>query len=110
MILINGTCYECSHIDGLDMNEDKQCEEVCGDGIFLGLTNECDDNNKDDGDGCSSDCRLEFGFDCSGGVCKETIRPSLNVVNVDEPNVLVLEFSEEVYISDEGEIICDLMM
>ena len=105
MILINGTCHNCEHFDGLYMNEDTTCEEVCGDGIFLGLTSECDDNNIDNGDGCSSDCKIEFGFDCESGVCKETIRPSLHLVKVEEPNVLLLEFSEAIYISDEGRIL-----
>ena len=102
MILINGTCHKCEYFDGLFLNEDNQCEEVCGDGIFLDLTSECDDNNVDNGDGCSSECKLEFGFECPLGVCREIIRPSLHLVGVDEPNIISLEFSEEVYLSDDG--------
>lgn len=43
------------------------CEEdPCGDGIFDGFVGEeCDDGNTDDGDGCSSICTLEDGFECT---------------------------------------------
>lgn len=44
------------------------CREKCGDGITVGDTYECDDGNNDDGDGCSSDCKVEPGFwKCVGG-------------------------------------------
>ena len=35
---------------------------VCGDGIML-HDEECDDRNDADGDGCSSECRREEGYD-----------------------------------------------
>lgn len=41
---------------------------VCGDGTRQG-TEECDDGNTDDGDGCSSECTVENGWDCSSGTC-----------------------------------------
>ncbi len=42
------------------------CEaDPCGDGFFDGfIGEECDDFNTEDGDGCSSTCTLEEGFDC----------------------------------------------
>ena len=41
---------------------------VCGDGI-VGFTEQCDDGNGNDGDGCSNMCEVEMGFVCevSGG-------------------------------------------
>ena len=39
---------------------------------------ECDDGNQRDGDGCSSSCKLEHGFECSAGPgepCVKTERP-----------------------------------
>lgn len=42
----------------------------CGDGIMQmkpikSIKNkECDDGNKSDGDGCSSDCKIEKGYSC----------------------------------------------
>ncbi len=44
------------------------CSEICGDGINLNtFTNECDDVNTNDGDGCHSDCTVEIGYACDGG-------------------------------------------
>lgn len=40
--------------------------ELCGDGIDL-LEYECDDGNRINGDGCSSECVLEAGYVCEGG-------------------------------------------
>jgi cysteine-rich repeat protein len=39
--------------------------ELCGDGLRYSL--ECDDGNNIDGDGCSRDCRIEPGYQCTGG-------------------------------------------
>ena len=41
---------------------------VCGDGTRQG-TEECDDGNTENGDGCSSECTVENGWDCSSGTC-----------------------------------------
>jgi hypothetical protein len=35
-------------------------EVVCGDGVKLG-DEQCDDSNSEDGDGCSSDCKVDLG-------------------------------------------------
>ena len=47
---MNGTCIACNSTEGIYVDEDGECREVCGDGILVGL-NECDDNNTLDGDG-----------------------------------------------------------
>ena len=42
------------------------CTEICGDGKNMGtFKSECDDGNVIDGDGCSSTCIIEAGFECS---------------------------------------------
>lgn len=41
------------------------CVEKCGDGRRFEV--ECDDGNRRNGDGCSSDCTVEKGYLCSGG-------------------------------------------
>jgi len=42
------------------------CAEICGDGMNAkGLP--CDDGNLNNGDGCSSTCQIEKGFNCTGG-------------------------------------------
>lgn len=43
------------------------CYERCGDGRFYGGGIACDDGNVKSGDGCSSTCFVERGFECSGG-------------------------------------------
>ncbi|XP_005937051.1 pappalysin-2 [Haplochromis burtoni] len=61
-------------------------QPYCGDGLIQG-TEECDDSNLLDGDGCSKRCGKEMGFKCNGepsqcyvfdgdGVCEEFERSS----------------------------------
>lgn len=38
------------------------CSSTCGDGLVI--NEECDDGNTRDGDGCSADCKIEYGFEC----------------------------------------------
>jgi cysteine-rich repeat protein len=41
--------------------------DECGDGLLYGGASKneyCDDNNNDDGDGCSSNCKVENGYIC----------------------------------------------
>ena len=40
-----------------------QCLNACGDGL-KSESEECDDGNLRDGDGCSSNCKVENGFSC----------------------------------------------
>lgn len=39
----------------------------CGDGLLVSESEDCDDANLDDGDGCSATCTIETGFACSEG-------------------------------------------
>jgi len=63
-----GMCIPCTEQTGLRLNGDM-CEEICGDGILLKhdpkASVECDDGNKNDGDGCSSSCKIEANFACT---------------------------------------------
>ena len=105
LILVNGTCRDCTFTDGLRISDDDKCVEVCGEGIFLNLTSECDDHNTEDGDGCSAICSLEYGYACEGGTrCKEVIPPTLMLGTVEEPNVVYLEFDEEVFLTSDGNL------
>ena len=40
--------------------------DICGDGVKKSSEN-CDDGNSVDGDGCTKTCIVEVGFLCSGG-------------------------------------------
>jgi cysteine-rich repeat protein len=42
------------------------CTTTCGDGVVAGPEEVCDDGNVINGDGCSSICSEEPGFDCVG--------------------------------------------
>ena len=71
--------------------------------MFLDLNNECDDGNIESGDGCSDLCTLEVGYRCENGTkCKDAVPPLLQLVAIEEPNVLYLQFDEEVFITTEN--------
>lgn len=49
------------------------CESPCGDGLIIGeeaREGRCDDGNIFDGDGCSSACEIEEGYDCTRKDCE----------------------------------------
>lgn len=48
-----------------DFLDDKLPGVHCGDGQIEGAES-CDDDNKEDGDGCTSTCVVELGFLCTG--------------------------------------------
>ncbi|KRX04787.1 WW domain [Pseudocohnilembus persalinus] len=67
-------CKACEEYYGYEddpkIQEDEQmvCREICGDGVTVSDTYECDDGNNLNGDGCSSDCQVEEGYwICEGG-------------------------------------------
>lgn len=49
----------------------------CGDGLIQG-TEQCDDDNTTDGDGCSSSCQIEGGRSCSGQPSSCSYLPAQN--------------------------------
>ncbi|CAD8162177.1 unnamed protein product [Paramecium octaurelia] len=54
-------CDFCESTPGLFGNtKTKSCDSICGDGILVELYEQCDDQNQDNGDGCDSQCNLEF--------------------------------------------------
>jgi len=53
------------------------CKSVCGDGMLLRGTEQCDDGNALDGDGCSSACTTEAGYTCLSSY--DNPPPSLNI-------------------------------
>ena len=67
--------------------------EICGDGLNLG-SYECDDGNTKDGDGCSSKCKIENGYECirqrnGPDICKSTSALSANLEVRDNNNLRI---------------------
>lgn len=58
-------CTECLNCGPGYSKVGLICKEICGDGLRFTLP--CDDGNNIDGDGCSSICKVEAGYTCSGG-------------------------------------------
>ena len=59
----DGLDWDCDDFDGSDADGDGcedgvGCSPWCGDGR-VGGAEACDDDNRDDGDGCSADCQVE---------------------------------------------------
>lgn len=79
------------------------CVEICGDGFNYGQVS-CDDGNVVNGDGCSSKCTIEKGFNCTLGskfgpsVCMDNQNPTPRISLVASDNTLYLSFDEEVYL------------
>ena len=103
-ILDNSTneCKLCSEINpGMELYSTGLCQEICGDGINLGLV-QCDDGNVNNGDGCNQYCLVEYGYTCSldtakKDICKEIVPPLLFLINVTINNTVIFGFSEHVY-------------
>jgi len=107
-------CKSCTEINpGLTTDSNGLCKgifivinnknvEICGDGINLGQL-QCDDGNLYNGDGCSSDCKVESGFKCfpqKDGVDKcIDIEPPEAYLSVSKNNLLRIKFNEPVYTS-----------
>lgn len=60
---------------GYEFDSNGVCQDKCGDGVIIDA--QCDDNNTEPGDGCSSLCTLESGFNCnltsSPTFCKSSV-------------------------------------
>jgi len=91
-------CISCQEINpGFYTNINGKCAEICGDGVNLGQV-ECDDGNRENNDGCSSNCIIEMGYKCEKGInlpdlCYDTTPPRL-YLSVLYGNNIQLEFSE----------------
>jgi cysteine-rich repeat protein len=106
--LYKGTCVSCGK-DNLFGLVEEACVDICGDGKrfspesvpYLTSYNICDDGNKINGDGCSSDCMVEKDFICFGGnetspdICRENTSPSASLSKISE-NQLIVTFSESL--------------
>ena len=81
-------CNESCSCDGYYLPWDSslsQCTPVCGDGLIR-LTEECDDNNTDNGDGCSSTCQIEAFYLCfdEPSSCFLSLNLTIDVESIDK--------------------------
>lgn len=67
-LTVESKCELCSYFgtDAMLVGSSGACLETCGDGKNLGFV-QCDDGNLKNGDGCSSQCQVEKGYNCIGG-------------------------------------------
>jgi len=65
-------CIHCDSIPGFYLTSSFECLPICGDGTNVEPFEQCDDGNTFNGDGCSSLCEIEDGFNEDG---VEIIRP-----------------------------------
>ncbi|CAI2363645.1 unnamed protein product [Moneuplotes crassus] len=59
--------YECT---GGSMSQPDTCNFICGNGKLLSSLDKsehCDDDNTENGDGCNENCKVESGWECTGG-------------------------------------------
>jgi cysteine-rich repeat protein len=66
---------------------------------------QCDDGNTEDGDGCSSRCVVEEGWECEGGsaltkdVCIDVVPPTMQITRNKNNTLLTIKFNEGVIFS-----------
>lgn len=99
LIATSNTCVTCDALNpGYFLNEQMECEDICGDGKIV--NKQCDDGNTKGGDGCSATCSVEFGFICPvpNTPCKNVIPPTFFVKSIDPTNTVIVVFSSTVYI------------
>jgi len=102
----NRMCLQCTYPNGLELKTVKTtetCIDICGDGRRVARTTECDDGNLVDGDGCSSSCKIEEGWTCSGGnetmadSCVSHVGPvPIITVNRRDPTAFNISFDRKV--------------
>ncbi len=50
----------------------QACAVTCGDGV-RDASEQCDDGNRSNGDGCSASCQMEAGYECSDLIVEDTV-------------------------------------
>jgi len=94
-ILTPGSCTHWDDILGYEINKFGVWSEVWGDGLNFG-TDEWDDGNSQDGDGCSSEWEIETGFKWEGTLWYEIVSPTATITQMSETNTATIQFSELV--------------
>ena len=98
-----GRCIECTSANGLIPLANGGCAEICGDGRHVLKSTGCDDGNILPFDGCSNECIVEDGWECTGGnetspdTCKTSAAPrAIIVTDAKNPNIMLIRFNKKV--------------
>ena len=70
-LLSNAQCLPCDQVTGYALDSYGQCTEICGDGLLIYY--QCDDGNNKNGDGCSANCIIEEGWNCTLNASKTSV-------------------------------------
>eukprot|EP00347_Sterkiella_histriomuscorum_P016586 403352623 len=107
----NNTCQYCDDFDaGLSFPYEPfsggklggVCYEICGDGKLLGK-DQCDDGNQVNGDGCSSECKIEKGYSCKEGnentpsLCFENSGAIFSITQIFYNRIIMIEADKQIY-------------
>ena len=108
-MLVGGVCVACASVTGYHLDSTGDCNEICGDGLLIKY--QCDDGNRRNGDGCSSNCLIEPGWTCvnssSGSKCTLQSSLSISVLNIHKyarENVILLKLliSIDLYVDSSN--------
>ena len=78
-------CFDLYELDGNNI-----CIPECGDGVMI-EDEECDDNNTDNEDGCSSLCRVEDYFNCTNTTLTNASECHLNEIRLNYLSILKIK-------------------
>jgi cysteine-rich repeat protein len=108
-MLAGGMCVACETVTGFRLDGQGNCNEICGDGLLIKY--QCDDGNRRNGDGCSSNCLIEQGWTCtnssSGSQCLLTSPLSMTLQKVqkyarENSILMMLEISLPLYLDSSN--------
>ena len=63
LILLSSVSLSACSPDSEETDSDPQTIDACGNSVLDGIET-CDDGNTTGGDGCSSSCQVEAGYQC----------------------------------------------
>ena len=80
-------------VEFIDSSNSATCTEICGDAKRFNSLPYCDDGNIFDGDGCSSICQVEQGWECFGGGSQSRDNCTKNVIIT--PKLMIYDYNAE---------------
>ena len=98
--------FTCNITLIMGFNISVDCGPECGDGRVI-LPEDCDDNNRMSGDGCSDSCQMEDQFECMSGINGVSLCVTVTLLDLNTFDDTTLNYTNEffdlntiVYLSD----------